>query len=171
MHVNPQMRKLGLVKNGHLVAKLQRAVCRQTSKMNPFKKIKDYFNKRDAEWTIQLNDLGFHAVTFPIMLTEGVDIDVVCTLKDFASDPDLYFHEYDERNSFIDSKGHFWTWKYDQSNKTNLPGTIKSTMTVDEVRKKISDYYKGTKTEQEINQLTNQILTIDGLLNAIADKL
>jgi|JI10StandDraft_1071094.scaffolds.fasta_scaffold449810_2 hypothetical protein len=123
------------------------------------------------EWTIQLNDLGFHTVTFPILLQDGIDINVVCTLKDFASDPDLYLHEYDEQNAFIDSKGHLWSWKYDKSNKTNLPGTIKSTLTIDEVRKIISDYFKGAKTEQEVNKLTNQILTIDGLINAIADKL
>lgn len=139
--------------------------------MKIFNTIKDYFNKKDIEWTKRLDELGFHAVTFPIMLKEGADIDVVCTLQDFASDPDLYFHEYDERNNFVDSKGQNWTWKYDQNNKTNLPGIVKSILTVDDIKKIISNYYKGTKIEQEIAHSIIDVTTIDSLLNIIADRL
>lgn len=138
--------------------------------MKIFTTIKDYFNKKTIERSKRLDKLGFYAVTFPIMLKEGADIDVVYTLQDFVSDPDLYFHEYDERNDFVDSKGQNWTWKYDQINKINLPGIVKSVLTVDDIKKIISNYYKGTNIEQEIAHSIIDVTTIDSLLKIIADR-
>lgn len=140
--------------------------------MNPLKIIEDYFNKKNADWTTRLNNLGFNEVTFPILLKEGKDIEIVCSLKDFASDPDLYFHDqYDERNVFIDSKGQIWSWKYDKANNTNLPSTVKSILTLAEVKEIISLYFIGNKVEQEIHLRTKQVSTIEELFNAIADFL
>jgi len=139
--------------------------------LNPFKAIKNYFNEKDIEWTSKLHHLGFDKIHFPIIIKDGPDLDVVYELRDFAIDSDFYFHEFDQQIEMIDSTGQLWDWKYDTVNKTNLPNTVKRTLTFDEVNTIINLYFQGTNMELDIKEQTGKVSTINMLIDIIADKL
>ena len=126
-------------------------------------------SNRAIDWMNQLNNLGFDKVTFPILIQDGADLNMVY-LEEFAGDPDLHYWEFDSDYKLIDSNGQLWTWKYDHTNKTNLPGTFIRTMTLDEVKKIVTDYFRDSKIQSEIETLTKVIKTIIDLIENLEDK-
>ena len=116
--------------------------------------------------------MGFNKISFPIIIKDGGDIDIIYELKDFALDSDYYLHEFDNRLMFlIDGNGQVWSWKYDLVNRTNLPDKLKQTLSFEEVKKLIENYYRGSKIEVEMKGVIRNVSTIRKLIDAIADKL
>ena len=132
--------------------------------------IKNYFANKDANWIERLNTLGFDKVHFPIVIIDRVDIEVVIDLHRFAIDSDYYAHEFPSDMEFIDSSGQVWTWQYDPSNNTNLPGERKKVLTFDEIKKIVFKYFKDTSIQTEIAELIDISDTISKLLQSISGK-
>ena len=126
-------------------------------------------NSRTTNWMNQLNNLGFDKIVFPILIKDGTDLNLVY-LEEFAIDADLHYHEFENTYELIDSNGQLWTWKYDHTNKTNLPGTFVRTMTLDEVVKIVNTYFRYSKVKTEIEALTSEATTIFDLLEKLENK-
>ena len=101
----------------------------------------------------KLNKLGFDKVTFPILIKDGADLNLV-SLDQFAGDSDLYLFEFESNYELIDSNGQLWTWQYDKINKTNIPGKFIRTLTFLEVKKVVDTYFVDSKLKDEIKSLT-----------------
>ncbi len=127
------------------------------------------FSISPEEWMNKLISLGFDKIAFPILIKDGVDLDLVY-LDEFAIDADLHYHEFESNYELIDSNGKVWTWKYDTLNKTNLPGNYLRTMTLDEVRKIVNDYFAKSKMKNDIQTLTAEVTSIHELLEKLEDK-
>lgn len=112
----------------------------------------------------------FKKITFPIIIKDGEDLDVVYRLKDFMIDPDLYLHEYDSKMELIDCNGELWSWNYDRINKSNIPGSFKKTMSVNEVKQIVTNYFNQSKVQNEIATLLSKSNTIREILEKVADK-
>jgi hypothetical protein len=128
-------------------------------------KIKTFFtdwrDKRRNERLKKLNDtfeLGFNKIEFPIIIKDGLDLNIVYKYEDFYVDPDLYYHEFDSQFRLIDSTGRQFTWGYDQRLKTNHPDKLERTLTLDEVRQSFKDYFENAKKKPDL-----------GLIDRVAD--
>ncbi|MCX6350431.1 MAG: hypothetical protein NTX03_01050 [Bacteroidetes bacterium] len=117
----------------------------------------------------KLNNLGFDKIAFPILIRDGADLNLVY-LEEFATDADLYYHEFDNNFDLIDSNGKVWNWKYDTVNKTNLPDSCIKTITLDEVRKIVNTYFANTKMKNEIQAMTEETNSIYDLLENLENK-
>lgn len=126
-------------------------------------------DSRTIEWMKDLNNLGFDKIAFPILIKDGADLNLVY-LDEFASDPDLHYWEFNSDYQLIDSNGQLWTWKYDHTNKTNLPGTFIRKMTLDEVKKIVNTYFRDSNVKKEIEALTSEATTIFELFEELENK-
>lgn len=117
----------------------------------------------------QLSNLGFNKIAFPILIKDGDDLNLVY-LDEFAKDADLHYHEFENNYELIDSNGQLLTWKYDHTNKINLPGTFIRTMTLDEVKKMVNTYFRESKVKTETEVLTSEATTIFDLLKKLENK-
>jgi len=145
--------------------------------LNPIKAIKLYFankredqKKRQKEWVEKLSQLGFNQLPFPIIIKwDKINIEIVMNLEEFAFDPDYYFHEFDSNMELIDSRGQLWSWKYNSTIRTNLPGKIKRTLIFDDVKKIVINHLEKRKLGQEIKNSVGKISTIDKLMKEVAE--
>ena len=110
----------------------------------PIKTVKVYLNDRkkkksiEAErkklgfkkWMQKLYALGFKDISFPILIIcdewSGIELILVDDLEEFAFTNSIHYWPLDSDARLLDSNGNLWTWKYDNFNKTNLPGIFKS---------------------------------------------
>jgi hypothetical protein len=142
-----------------------------------FLTIKNFFHSfraehaimRTGKWTEQLLNLGFDKIAFPILIKDGADLNLVY-LKEFAIDSDLHSLEFESNFELIDSNGQVWTWKYDHINKTNLPGDLIRTMSLDEVKEIVNGYFDDTKIKTDIEALTKEASSIHDLLEKLESK-
>jgi hypothetical protein len=135
-------------------------------------RIKIFFNnwtdKRRNERLKDLNDtfeLGFNKIEFPIIIKNGLDLNIVYKYEDFYVDPDLYYHEYGSQFRLIDSTGRQFTWGYNQRLKTNHPDELEKTLTLDQVRQSFTDYFDKVKKKPDLGQEQN----IKDLIDKVAD--
>lgn len=136
---------------------------------NFFRSFSSSTDSRTIDWMNDLNNLGFDKVAFPILIKDGTDLNLVY-FDEFASDPDLHYREFESNYELIDSNGQLWTWKYDHTNETNLPGTFIRTMTLDEVKKIIDTYFSDRKVKTEIEKLSSEAKTIFDLFEKLETK-
>lgn len=128
----------------------------------------EWRNKRKSERLKKLNDtfeLGFNKIEFPIIIKDGLDLNIVYKYEDFYVDPDLYYHEFDSQFRLIDSSGRQFTWAYNQGLKTNHPDKLEKTLTLDEVRQSFKDYFENAKKKPDLGQGQN----IKELIDKVAD--
>lgn len=114
-------------------------ILKSSYKMRVREFLRTIFNRqqapmRSSNWLELIKKLGFDKISTPFIIKNGLDLELV-TLEVFAMDPDFFYWEYGSNIDLIDSRGELWSWKYDEINKTNLPGDYKRTLKIDEVRK------------------------------------
>jgi hypothetical protein len=56
-------------------------------------------------WISLLNKLGFDKISFPILIKNNSDIDLVYKLEYFANDPDFHYWKFEDNFELIDSNG------------------------------------------------------------------
>lgn len=127
------------------------------------------FSPKSIQRITQLNSLGFNKITFPILIKEGNDLNLY-TINEFASDPDSYFHEFDAQLTLIDSRGNLWDWKYDKTHKLNLPGNFIRTLSLEEVKIIVSQYFQNSRIRVEMDTLIQGAETISDLFESIKGK-
>jgi hypothetical protein len=139
------------------------------------KSLKSFLEKRKKnrinnlnQWADTLYRLGFIKVTFPIILRDSVYFEVIYKLQDFAIDPDFYYHKFDSDTELIDCTGQLWSWKYDNISKTNLPGELIRTMTVDEVREIICNQFDNSEFGLDMKEKLAGISKVDSMLKLIS---
>jgi hypothetical protein len=152
---------------------------------NLIQTFKNYFNNRKdqkkikvqlrrigtQQWIDMLRDLGLNAITFPIFIIReewnGITLTLVSDLKEFAISNSIHYWPLDYDAKLLDSYGNMWTWKYDDYNKTNLPGSLLKTSSLEEVKEIINKGIIGYKSENEIKSIVNSASSINGLFNSL----
>jgi len=136
-------------------------------------RIKNLFSFPNKEGKIELVDklssLGFVQITFPIILKDGNNLDLVYSLKDFAVDPDLSFHEFGNNYELIDANGNLWALRYDRLNQANIPGTLKRIITLEDIREIVNNYFKDSKIQNEVKTISLKVKTISEFFEQIKD--
>ena len=136
-----------------------------------FKQRKSNRIQRENSWMEELNRLGFNKVTFPIIIKDNFDLQVVSELKDFARDPDIFYQKFDNNVQLIDHEMKIWTWRYDLINKTNLPNELIKSLTFEKLKELLSYQLDESKQGEELTEFLYKIPTIDGLIEFISGKI
>jgi len=105
-----------------------------------FQRVRQYFRDRTLRrrqryqnWH-QFLEMRFKDIVFPILIVEGGVGQFVESVHEYAIDPDLHFHEFDQGAFAIDSNGSYFGWTYDSSMQANLPTKVQRTMTRESIR-------------------------------------
>jgi hypothetical protein len=150
-------------------------------------KVKNYFLKRKehrkikeelesieiGKWISKLYELGFKNISFPICIVydewDGIHLNTVEDITEFALTNSIHYWPLDYDTKLLDSRGNLWTWKYDEVNKTNLPGTIIKTLSMAEVKTLIIEGIINHKLEDEIKLKVDNASTIDKLFKELLE--
>ena len=153
--------------------------------LNPIKVIKTYFSSRKEKkllkvereklgfekWMQKLYALGFKDISFPILIIydewRGIELTLVDDLEEFAFTNSIHYWPLDSDARLLDINGNLWSWKYDNINKTNLPGIFKVKLTLEDVKKIVREGIIGQKLENEIKIIINNANTIRELFNRL----
>ena len=97
--------------------------------------------------------MGFDKIGFPIIIQDGDDLTIILSHKDFFSDPDLYFHEFDESMRLIDSAGRQFTWDYNPRMSSNFPDKFIKQFTFDELLDTVNVTFRDFKKKPDLGQV------------------
>ena len=121
-----------------------------------------------GKWITKLYELGFKDISFPILIVydewDGIHLQIVSNIAEFALTNSIHHYPLDYDTKLVDSNGKFFTWKYDDINRTNLPGPLIRTLNLEEVRILLSEGIIDHKLENEIKLKMSNANTIDELL-------
>lgn len=137
------------------------------------KKIKEKLRSIEiGKWITKLDELGFKDISFPILIVydewDGIHLQTVDDLREFALTNSIHYWPLDYDTKLLDSNGKFFTWKYDNINKTNLPGTIIKLLEIKEAKELIRQGIIGHKLENEIKSKVNNALSINELFKELS---
>ena len=140
--------------------------------MKKHKKIKKELESIEiGKWITKLYELGFKDISFPVLIVydewDGIHLNIVSGIEEFALTNSIHHWPLDYDTKLLDSHGKFFTWKYDEINKTNLPGTLIKTLNLEEVIILISEGIIDHKLENEIKLKMSSANTIDELLKEL----
>jgi len=135
--------------------------------------VKKKFEKNGIKnWINKLYQLGFKDISFPILIVydewDGIHLQIVSDLSEFALTNSIHYWPFDYDTKLLDCKGNLWSWKYNNMNKTNLPGTMIKSLEIEEAKGLIRQGIIGYKLENEIKSKVNEATTIDELLSKLS---
>jgi hypothetical protein len=117
-------------------------------------------DEKFTKWKDQLLESGFSKITFPILIKNGYDLDLVY-FDEFAIDPDIYYWPFTIDCELIDGNGHVWSWVYDDKNKTNRPGQLKKVIAVDDLKWLIHLYFTSKRIKVDNISKNDNLTTFD----------
>jgi len=125
------------------------------------------------DWIDKLYKLGFKDISFPILIVydewDGIHLMIVGDIREFAITNSIHYWPLDYDTKLLDCKGNLWNWKYDNINKTNLPGTMIKSLEIEEVKELVNQGIIGHKSENEIKSKLNDAINIDELLHKLSN--
>ncbi len=116
--------------------------------------------EKSRKWEENLLELGFNKISFPILIKNGYDLNLVY-FDEFTSDPDIYYWQFPIDCELIDVNGYVWSWIYDDRNKTNIPGQFKKGIAVDELKSLMHLYFKSKRIKVDNITQNENLTTID----------
>jgi hypothetical protein len=134
-----------------------------------FKKIVSSREEKSRKWKDNLLELGFKKISFPILIKEGYDLNLVY-FDEFFNDPDLYYWQFSNDCELIDINGHVWSWIYDDKNRTNIPGQLKRVIDVDDLKRLIQLHFISKRIKVDNITQNENLTTIEQVYNKFEEN-
>ncbi|MEO8733236.1 MAG: hypothetical protein ABI373_02785 [Flavobacteriales bacterium] len=114
-----------------------------------------------------MGESELETLLFPILLQDRGDLDLVYDLKQFLSDPDIFFHPKHKTETAIDATGQIWSWKYFAD--CNVPDQILKKMDLSQCKMLLRKYFEGVRFNAKIEVEIEESDSIKNLFERLAD--